>query len=290
MIKKLKMLTECLIFNILLLQIMRFQIQLYNSNRKYSVFPINYQYPLSSAIYKILAKGDAGYAKFLHQEGYGKGYKFFTFSELKLKFKQEGDRMRLLNPSVEFTVAFQLPEASRTFIEGLFRSEEIVIADKKSKAVFKVQSIVSLKNPLQEIEDREITQIVTRPLSAVISGEKNEKENYEFLEPDDLRFGNALLHNWKNKIRAAYGEKEEEESILMIEVEKYKNPWRSRLVTIKSDTNAETKIKGHLNFKLRLTAERRYLDLILNAGMGLYSAQGMGCLEVVYVEGEGERD
>lgn len=265
---------------------MHFHIQLYNYNRKYSVLPINYQYPLSAAIYKILAKGDVGYAEFLHQEGYGKGFKFFTFSDLKLKFKQDGDRMKLLNPNVELTIAFHLPEASRTFIEGLFRSEEIAIADQKSKAVFKVHSIVSLKNPLQEIEEREIVQIVTRPLSIVISGEKNEKGNYEFLNPDDLRFGNALLHNWKNKIRAAYGEKEEEESILMIEIEKYKNPWRSRLVTIKSDTDAETKIRGYLNFKLRLTAERRYLDLALNAGMGLYSAQGMGCLEVVYVEGE----
>lgn len=246
--------------------------------------PFNYQYPLSSAIYKILAKGDANYAEFLHEKGYGKGYKFFTFSDLKLAFRREGDRIKLLNPKVEFIVAFHLPEASRTFVEGLFRSEEIVIADQKSKAIFQVQSIISLKNPLQEIGDREITQIVTKPLSMIISGEKNDKGNYEFLNPDDIRFGNALLHNWKNKIAASYGKKESEESILMIEIEKYKNPWRSRLVTIKSDTNAETKVKGYLNFKLKLTAERRYLDLVLNAGMGLYSAQGMGCLEVVYVE------
>lgn len=265
---------------------MRFQIQLHNFDRKYSVLPINYQYPLSSAIYKVLSKGNAGYAQFLHEKGYGKGYKFFTFSDLKMKFKREGDRMKLLEPKVEFVVAFHLPEASKTFVEGLFRSEEIVIADQKSKAVFKVQSIVSQKNPLEDIEEREIAQIVARPLSMVVSGEKNDRGNYEFLDPDDIRFGNALLHNWKNKITAAYGEKESEESILMIEIEKYKNPWRSRLVTIKSDTDSETKIQGYLNFKLRLTAERRYLDLILNAGLGLYSAQGMGCLEVVRIEGD----
>lgn len=264
---------------------MRFQITLITTNRS-PVIPINYQYPLSAAIYKILSKGNAEYTRFLHEEGYGKGYKLFTFSDLKLKFKREGDRMKLLAPMVDFTIAFHLPEASRTFVEGLFRSEEIVIADRKSKAVFKVQSIISLKNPLQEIDTREITQILAKPLSMIISGEKNEKGNYEFLAPDDLRFGNALLHSWKNKISAVYGEKESEESILMIEIEKYKNPWRSRLVTIKSDTNEETKVKGYLNFKLRLTAQRRYLDLILNAGLGLYSAQGMGCLEVVEIEGD----
>lgn len=47
--------------------------------------PINYQYPLSAAIYRILSKGDREYARFLHEEGYGKGYKFFTFSDLRLK-------------------------------------------------------------------------------------------------------------------------------------------------------------------------------------------------------------
>ncbi|HLR37153.1 MAG TPA: hypothetical protein VK084_03825, partial [Chitinophagaceae bacterium] len=85
--------------------------------------PFNYQYPLSAAIYKILAKGDKDYAQFLHEEGYGKGYKFFTFSDLRLKFKKKGDRMQLLDKSVSFRVHFQLPEASQTFIQGLFQSE-----------------------------------------------------------------------------------------------------------------------------------------------------------------------
>lgn len=54
-----------------------------NKNKSNAVIPINYQYPLSAAIYKILQKGDSEYAQFLHEEGYGKGYKFFTFSDLK---------------------------------------------------------------------------------------------------------------------------------------------------------------------------------------------------------------
>jgi len=258
---------------------MRFKLNLYKTFG--NEIPINYQYPLSAAIYRILNKGDAEYASFLHEKGYGKGYKFFTFSDVQGKFRRKEDRLQLVDNSLELIICFHLPEASRTFIEGLFRSQEIVIADQKSKATFKVQSIVSLKNPLQGNDELEITQILVRPLSMVVSGEKNDNGKYKFLDPDDLRFGNALLYNWKNKITASFGEKDSEESILMIEVEKYKKPWRSRLVTIKANTDAETKIKGYLNFKLRLTAERRYLDLILNAGMGLYSAQGMGCLEVV---------
>src|SRR5690554_3622262 len=101
---------------------MRFKIVLHKISG--NNIPINYQYPLSSAIYKILDKGDSEYAKFLHEEGYGKGYKLFTFSDLKLRFKLEnGDRMKFLDNHVEFFAHFHVPEASKTFIEGLFKSE-----------------------------------------------------------------------------------------------------------------------------------------------------------------------
>lgn len=51
---------------------MQFKITLL-SDRKSNIIPINYQYPLSSAIYKIIAKGDSGYSNLLHESKYGKG-------------------------------------------------------------------------------------------------------------------------------------------------------------------------------------------------------------------------
>lgn len=260
---------------------MRFQLNLYNINDEKHEIPLNYQYPLSAAIYRILSKGDAAYADFLHEEGYGKGYKFFTFSDLDLKFKRREDRMQLLSPNIELKVCFHIPEASRTFVEGLFKSEEIVIADKKSRARFVVQSVLSKPQPLKGYAENEIVSIIAKPLSPIVSGEKQENGNYEFLEPNNPRFIDSLFYSWRNKIAAAYDEETAKQAILLAEVETYKNPWRSRLITIKADTQAETKIRGFINFKLKLTAEKRFLDLVLNAGMGLYSAQGMGCLGVV---------
>ncbi len=53
---------------------------------KKCIIPINYQYPLSAAIYKILASGSLDYAEWLHQKGYlspgGKPMKLFVFSKL----------------------------------------------------------------------------------------------------------------------------------------------------------------------------------------------------------------
>lgn len=264
------------------IEIMRFKIKLENKSKNGATIPINYQYPLSAAIYKILAKGDAHYAQFLHEEGYGKGYKFFTFSDLKLKYRREGDRFILLNPLIEFIICFHLPDASKTFIEGLFRSEEIVIADHASKTSFGVQSIISLENPLKEYAPNEIIQVTVKPASALFVGYKKYSGNYEFLNPDHEWFNEGFINTWANKIAAAWDEKTALDSILMVEVEKYKQPFRSRLVTIKAASEAETKIKGYLNFKLKLTAERRFIELLLHAGAGLYAAQGMGCLELIH--------
>lgn len=243
--------------------------------------PINYQYPLSAAIYKILAKGDKDYAAFLHEKGYGKGFKFFTFSDLKLKYERVEDRLVLKDDLVELTVAFHLPQASQSFIEGLFKSEEIVIADKKSKVRFRVQSIIAMDNPLCTYEERAIIQVTTRPMSAIVAGVKNEAGNYEYLMPDHKDFTNSLLSSWQNKIKEAYEEAADPNPILNIVIVPYKNPFRTRLIHIKDGQENGTKIRGSLNYKLLLTAERRYIDLIMNAGLGLYSAQGMGCVEVV---------
>lgn len=259
---------------------MRFNIKLEAKGPSVEI-PINYQYPLSAAIYRILSKGNAEYAKFLHEEGYGKGYKFFTFSDLKGSFKVRGDRMKLLDNMISLQVHFHLPEASRTFIEGLFRSEKIVIADRKSKAQFSVQSITAQDNPLKEVPPNEIISVITKPISPVVIGEKQDTGHYTFLDPDGEVFITHLINSWRSKIAANYNDDIAEEAVLLAEVEKYKNPWRSRLITIKANTKQETKIRGFLNFKLKLTAERQFIELVLNAGMGLYSAQGMGCLEVV---------
>lgn len=257
---------------------MRFLLALHGGAN--DAIPINYQYPLSAAIYRVLAKGDHEYARFLHETGYGKGYKFFTFSDLNLRYKRVGDRFILTDPSVSVLVCFHLPEASQTFVQGLFRSEEIVIADRKSKALFEVQSVVALENPVKDIPANQVARIIVRPCSALVAGSKNNQGNYAFFDPDNNRFIQSLIVNWRNKIAACWDDQTAADAVLLMEVEKYPSPFRSRLVTIKdTDDRARTQIRGFLNFRLKLTAGQRFLDLVLNAGLGLYSAQGMGCLE-----------
>lgn len=261
---------------------MKFKIKLVLKEASHDTIPINYQYPLSAAIYKILNKANQEYAHFLHTSGYGKGYKLFTFSDLKGKFKVRGDRMQLLNNSVEFIINFHLPEASRTFVEGLFKTQTIVIADKLSKATFEVATILSLSHPWSKtMGDNEIAQLQVRPISAIIAGVKTDEGKYKFIAPSDTRFIDMLIYNWRNKIETLYSQQIANDAMLLIDVDYYPKPYRSRLITIKANTPEETKIRGFLNFKLKLTAEKRFVEVLLNTGVGLYNAQGMGCLEGV---------
>lgn len=261
---------------------MKFLLSLHNSLTSNQIIPINYQYPLSAAIYKILAKGDNDYAAFLHEKGYGKGYKMFTFSDLKGSFKICKDRIHILSPIVEFTINFHISEASRTFIEGLFRSEEITLADSKSKARFTVMRVLSVPSIWKNNEtDNQIVQKTVRTASAIVTGEKKENGQYNFLNPTDQRYTATLEYSWRNKVRALYDDETADNALLKVDVEYFQNPYRSRLVTIKAGTGEETRLKGYLNFKLKLTAEKRFVDVLLNSGAGVYNAQGMGCLEVV---------
>ena len=258
---------------------MRFRITLTSVLRE-SIVPINYQYPLSAALYRIIAKGDTQYAAFLHEKGYGKGFKFFTFSQINVPFKIIGDRLHLLSNELNFQVAFHLPEAAENFVKGLFQSEKIDIADKKSKASFSVQSVESLPNPLQQYKENEIISIQLRPLSPVVAGIPNEKGNYEYLHPDDPRFTESIVYNWRNKIESCYDAATGSGALLMAVVVPMQEPAKSRLITIKADTDAETKIRGWMNFGIKVTGEKRVVELLMNAGVGVYNSMGCGCVEV----------
>lgn len=260
---------------------MRFLIQLQTSHPKPEI-SLNYPYYLSAAIYRIIAKGDAEYAQFLHEQGYGKKFKFFSFSQLNTPFKIDGDRMKLISSQANFQVSFHLPQAAENFVKGLFQSEQIEIADKISKVAFKVTSVESLPDPLKTYKENEIVSVLLKPLSPIVVGLPNEKGNYDFLEPSDVRFAESLVYNWRNKIAACYDQATADSALLMAEVIPMNKPFKSRLTTIKSGTKEETKVRGWLYLLLKVTTEKRFVEILLNGGVGIYnSVIGGGCVEVI---------
>lgn len=248
-----------------------------------AIIPVNYQYPLSAAIYKILQKADAEYAEFLHAKGYGKGFKMFSFSDLHIPFRILGDRLLLQATKAEVIICFHLPCAAETFIKGLFISQQLVIADKESKTLFYVQNVEVLEDMLKDRQDEEEVTVLLKPLSPVVCGVKNEKGNYIFLSPEEERYEEMIWLNWQEKVRSLM-EKTEVEFLMhatFVRVKFFKNPPKSRLITIKSGTSEETKIRGFNNFLLEIKGKKKVVEILLEAGVGLYNAQGMGCVEIV---------
>ncbi len=262
---------------------MRFSLTLTSTTE--TKIPINYQYPLSAAIYKILDRADREYASFLHEQGYGKGFKLFTFSQLECPFRIERDRFIILGHEISFQVAFHLPDAVENFIKGLFRTQQIEIGDKISKEIFSVTSVVTLPSPLKDFKEHEIVSAEVHPLSPLVAGIPNEKGNYVFLSPSDDVFIDSIIYNWREKIKTCFDAETANSALLLTETGFYKNPPRSRLITVKAGTAQETKIRGFLNFRLKLTAERRFIDVLMDCGAGVYNSLGCGMVGVLEPKG-----
>lgn len=265
---------------------MRIQLTLH-SHEPRPVIPINYQYPLSAAIYKIIHRADADYAAFLHNTGYskvgsGKQFKLFTFSDIRAPFAPPvSDRLYLKSQEIKFIVCFHIPDAAENFVKGLFMNQQLEIADTHSRAIFTINQVVTLPSGLP---DEENTSIVLQPISPVVTGVKNERGHYDYRGPQDADYAACLLHNWIEKYLAANPDTTETAAGLSnhmaLEVELLTQPPQERKPIIKAGTAAASKLRAYTRFRLKVTAPHSMIELALNAGIGIHSSQGFGCLEV----------
>lgn len=265
---------------------MRLQLSL-QAHDAQPVIPINYQYPLSSAIYKILDRADASYAAFLHNTGYGKHgsgkrFKLFTFSDLRAPFAPPtNDRLHLKGREAKLIACFHMPEAAETFIKGLFLHQQLDIADKVSKASFTITQVEAVDHGLP---DEPYPTVVLQPISPVVTGRKNDRGYYDFRSPLDADFTDCLRYNWVEKYLAAYPDTsttvQELYDRLAITVQLLPSPPQERRPIIKAGTPEASKLRGYMRFQLKVTGPREVIEVGMNAGISLYGSQGMGGVQI----------
>lgn len=249
------------------------------------LLPANYQYPLSAAIYRIIRQADEKYSAFLHDKGYrfnGKSFKLFSFSDLRVPFRNQGDRLLITGSQAKLTITFHIDEAATHFIAGLFMNQQLEVADKISQVKFSVSQVELLNDPLTDMQEEDPV-IILHTLSPLVVGRKNAKGNYDFIGPADASFADSLIYNWLEKYRSVNGEAPLIENLkgrITVDVLTSAQEIRSRLITIKAFTPEQTKIRGFTKFRMCVKAPKPLLALALDAGMGLYNAQGMGCVGV----------
>jgi CRISPR-associated endoribonuclease Cas6 len=97
---------------------MRFKLHMQLAGNR-QILPLNYQYPISAWIYRVMANADNEFTRALHESGYkienGKSFKLFTFSKLSFprhttRLISGTDRMEVWARNAWPNVAFQLPD------------------------------------------------------------------------------------------------------------------------------------------------------------------------------------
>lgn len=264
----------------LFIDLMRFLITM-SPNLGKTFLPYSYQYALSGVIYKKLALANEQYATFLHEKGYSqtennKHFKLFTYSNLKGDFSTENNSLRLKSKELSFQLSCHMPEFAEHLIKGVFINQEISIGGAGAKASFLVQQVALLPNQIP-IDDSLHTVILT-PISPIVVGEKNERGYYNYLSPLDANFIPLLKNNLREKIRAISGDTALDG--LEIGLNLFPNKLKSRLVTIKENTQQESKVRGFYGFELVVKGRGKVINVLIDCGLGMLNGMGFGSVNV----------
>lgn len=263
---------------------MRFIITLRVNARKFGrSLPLNYQYEMSAAIYKTLSSCSEDFASWLHNNGFktdeGKQFKLFTFSRFNIpsfRILRQSNQLELLSDQVFWQISFLPENSTQTFIGGVFENRVFEIGNKDSRVEFEVESIEVVPPPsFQE-------SMVYNTLSPIFVSCTDEngrdhypKDSHEFKTSEWVR--EVLLSNLVDKYSAFYGEE--------FQGEKYLNfitltEPKSKLVTLKSGTDAQTHLRG-FECKIVVSTPPELQRLAYDSGLGALNSQGFGCLEVI---------
>lgn len=237
------------------------------------VLPINYQYLISSWIYRTLGNANTEYATQLHEHGYdfgGRKYKLFTFSTLHPRWfdiNKKAKTFTLSKNPTEIELSFYMDDAVQNFVIGLFRDQEFSLASGQFRADFHVTGIETLAKPVFQ------PTMQFRLKTPLCIGENEEgKEHAQYRSPEDAGYGELLLRNLLRK-QGALTHNPTDDTLQFdfpYDFNLLSTP-RSKLYNIKG-----TKVKGYL-FDFELTATKALLEIGYFGGFGeKNSSLGMG--------------
>lgn len=250
--------------------------------------PINYQYPVSAAIYKIIGQAEPEFAKLLHNKGYptahNRRFKFFTFS--KLFFKERAaisyDKLILQNDErPQLLISSPLDDSFiQNFVIGIFESQELPIGLRGvCHATFIIEQIETLPEP-------EFTNDVKckalGPISVSVAGAN---KHPDYLKALDSKLSEVVKENLIWKYKTLY-EVEPTDKSLNFEVDKQYIEKRggenkvSKLIKIKEGEPEETSVRGFI-VPFRLTGSMQLIKLAYQCGIGEKNSLGFGMFGLV---------
>lgn len=262
---------------------MRFKLTLEVLPEKYGRdIPINYQYEMSAAIYRILSSANEEYSSWLHENGFVcedgdklKRFKLFTYSRLtngKFEPNFDSERLRIKSNFVDWYISFLPEKSTEKFIQGLFKRREFELGDKISAVKFMVRDVVMMPS----LEYKGEMDFVT--MSPICLRKKIDDGRVEYMSPKDENAPSAIFAGITSRYNAFYGHEYENNNddfeIILLDEPK------SKLIKIKAGTPAETLVKGY-NCRFHVKASVELIKIMYESGVGEECSQGFGCIKEI---------
>ena len=242
------------------------------------VLPINYNYYLTSLIYKVISTSSTDYATFLHEEGYTykdtqKRFKLFTFSQLRFhEMYLEDSEIHSTSPRVDFYISSPVKEFVEHLADGLLSKEGVKIG---SDNLFHTEEIEVLDPPQFK---KEMKFICLSPLVASTVVEETGKLKTYYYRYSDERVSKAIASNLAKKYRLVEGN-QIDPGQFRIEFDKdyvkSRNGQVSKLVEYK-----DTKIKG-IFAPFKVQGKPELIEVGYEAGFGEKGSMGFGMVKTV---------
>lgn len=223
--------------------------------------PLNYNYQVQSAIYKIL-QYNPQYAGFIHDIGYVRKntpFRLFTFGKIKGDYTIKDKKMWIAGD-----IQIEVRSVSKDFCNIL---KEALLALQKIKLFNSELKIKMIELNHYTVTKNEVKIITSSPIVARCS---NEQHKSFYFSPAEDEFQQLINSNFKNKFYA-YSNHETDAEI--------------NLMTLNKPQKVVTKYKETwiiaYNGKFLLTGEAWALDFLYQTGIGSHSSQGFGTFDVI---------
>jgi CRISPR-associated endoribonuclease Cas6 len=256
---------------------MRLRIQLHLDRE--AILPIDHQYELMSLVYRLLEVSDTDYARFLHEEGYGregtdtKRMKLFVFSKLRVpkdRRRVEGANLRLYPGAVEWLVSSPREDFLRHSATGLLSTGSRLMVGQVGLTITGVEAL-----PAPEFF--ETTSF--RCLTAIVASQPLSDGRTYYLRPqDEEAFSEAVRRNLLHKYSLLHGgaSPENDRLELTFDADYLSNPKHrgTQKVCIKG-----IEVVGAFA-PFTLTGSTELMEVAWNAGLGEKNSAGFGMIEV----------
>lgn len=259
---------------------MRLKIELQSKTEQITL-PLNYQYPLSSAIYKIFDAASKEFSEFLHDVGFfmsnGKPTKFFCFSKLffpSFSIDKEKNQLHASDKAYFYFSTPLIDTLAQKFVEGIMQTEEIFIGNSSAGTKFGISAVEVLKEYSFTGEDG--FDLIS-PVSVSTTITQNDKRKVYYYRPEDSMFFTAMEHNLRGKFEYLTGRPYKGKLEIIPDYGDYIPKYHSKLITIKEGSGDETRVKA-FHLPIRIFGSRDIIEVAYETGLGERNSLGFGML------------